>query len=82
MSKKKKKDRSLQGKVLSIFKKNPNKSFNHKQIAAKLDVKDTKIRNAIIKSLGKLCSQNILKQSAPGKFNLLIDKKNYKEGII
>jgi ribonuclease R len=82
MSKKKKKDRGFQGKILSIFKNNPNQSFNHKQIASRLDVKDTKIRNAIIKSLGKLCSQKILKQSAPGKFNLLIDKKNYKEGII
>ena len=82
MSKKKKTDRNLQGKVLSIFKNNTNQSFNHKQIAARLDVKDTKIRNAIIKSLGILCSQKILKQSVPGKFNLLIDKKNYKEGII
>ena len=60
MSKKKKKDRNLQGKVLSIFKNNPNQSFNHKQIAARLDVKDTNIKNAIIKSLGKFCSQKIL----------------------
>ena len=32
--------------------------------------------------MGKLCSQKILNQIAPGKFNLLIDKKNYKQGII
>ena len=82
MSKNKKKDRNLQGKVLSIFKNNPDQSFNHKQIAARLDVKDTRTRNTILKSLGKLCSKKILKQSASGKFNLLIDKKNYKEGII
>ena len=80
MSKKRKTDRNLQGKILSIFKNNPSQSFNHKQIAARLDLKDTKIRNAVIKSLGKLSFQKILIQSSPGKFNLLIDKKNYKEG--
>ena len=82
MSKKNKTDRNLQKKVLSIFKNNPNQSFNYKQVASKLDVKDIKIRNEIVKSLGKLCSQKILNQITPGKFNLLIDKNNYIEGII
>ena len=56
MSKKKKKTETFKGKVLSIFKNNPDQSFNHKQIAARLDVKDTRTRNTILKSLGKLCS--------------------------
>ena len=73
MSKKNKTDRNLQKKVLSIFKNNPNQSFNYKQVASKLDVKDIKIRNEIVKSLGKLCSQKILNQITPGKFNLLIN---------
>ena len=66
---KKKKNRNLQGKVLSIFKNNPNQSFNHKQIAARIDIKDTEVETHL-KSL-ETCSQKIFKQSAPGKFNLL-----------
>ena len=41
MSKKKKTDRNIRGKVLNIFKENPAKLFNYKQIASKLKIKDT-----------------------------------------
>ena len=82
MSKKKKIDKNIQGKVISIFKTNFNHSFNYKQVASKLGVQDTRGRNAILKILAKLCSQNILKQSDPGKYKLLMETKNYKEGTI
>ena len=82
MSKKKKSDKAIQGKVLAVFKENPGKSYNYKQIAARLNINDTRGRNSIVKALGKLNAQNILKQSSPGKFNLLADKKNYIQGLI
>ena len=82
MSKKKKTDKNIRGKVLSIFKKNPSKIFNYKQIAAKLNIKDTQKRNSVIKVLGQLSAQKIINQAETGKFSLLADKENYLEGVI
>ena len=53
MSKKKKTDRNIRGKVLKIFKENPGKLFNYKQIVSKLNIKDTQKRNSIIKAMGQ-----------------------------
>ena len=82
MSKKKKKDRNIKGKVLSVFKENPNKRFNYKQIASKLNIRDTQKRNSIIKVLGQLSAKKIINHSETGKYTLLADKKNYLEGYI
>ena len=82
MSKKKKINRKIQLKVLSIFKANPNKAFNYKQIATRLEFSDTNSRNLIIKSLSKLCSKKILKQNSPGKYTLFNDKKIQIEGVL
>ena len=82
MSKKKKINRKIQLKVLSIFKANPNKTFNYKQIATRLEFSDTNSRNLIIKSLSKLCSKKILKQNSPGKYTLFNDKKIPIEGVL
>ena len=82
MSKKKKKDRNIRGKVLIIFKENPGKLFNYKQIAAKLNIRDTQKRNSVIKALGQLNAQKIIDQKNPGKYVLVADKRDYIEGII
>ena len=82
MSKKKKKDRNIRGKVLTVFKENPSKTFNFKQIAAKLNITDTQSRNAVIKALGQLTSQNTIDQPDPGKYIIKTEKKDYVEGII
>ena len=82
MSKKKKTDRNISGKVLRVFKENPSKSFNYKQIAGKLKITDTQKRNAVIKALGQLKAQKIINQTEPGKYVLHIDKSNYVEGVI
>jgi ribonuclease R len=82
MSKKKKKDRNIRGRVLSVLKENPSKLFNYKQIAAKLNIKDTQKRNSVIKALGQLNAQKIIDQKEPGKYILLTEKKDYVEGII
>ena len=82
MSKKKKTDRNISGKVLRVFKENPSKSFNYKQIAGKLKITDTQKRNAVIKALGQLKAQKIINQTEPGKYALHTDKSNYVEGVI
>tara|TARA_B100001063_G_scaffold83135_2_gene77538 strand:- start:28753 stop:30924 length:2172 start_codon:yes stop_codon:yes gene_type:complete len=82
MSKKKKKDRNILGRVLTVFKEHPSKSFNYKQISAKLNTGDTKKRNAIIKALGQLNAQKIIKQTDTGKYVLLANKKDYIEGTL
>jgi ribonuclease R len=82
MSKKKKTDSNISGKVLRVFKENPSKSFNYKQIAGKLKITDTQKRNAVIKALGQLKAQKIINQTEPGKYALHTDKSNYVEGIV
>ena len=82
MSKKKKTDRNIRGKVLTVFKENPSKSFNYKQVAAKLNISDTQKKNSLIKALGQLNAQKIINQTEPGKFVFGADKKDYIDGII
>ena len=82
MSKKKKTDRNIRAKVLTVFKENPSKSFNYKQVAAKLNINDTQRRNAVIKALGQLNAQKIINQTDKGKFVFRADKKEYIDGII
>lgn len=82
MSKKKKKERDIKGKVLKLFKQNSSKTYNYKQIAAQLEIKDTQSRNAIIKALGQMTAQQILEHKAPGKYSMVSDPRDYKEGMI
>ena len=82
MSKKKKTDRNIRAKVLTVFKENPSKSFNYKQVAAKLNINDTQRRNSVIKVMGQLNAQKIINQTDKGKFVFRADKKDYIDGII
>ena len=82
MSKKKKKDRNIRGKVISVFKENPSKLFNYKQIAAKLNIRDTQNRNSVIKTLGQLSAQKIINQKEPGKYVFQAEKRDYIEGTL
>ena len=82
MSKKKKTDKNIRAKVLTVFKENPSNSFNYKQVAAKLNINDTQRRNSVIKALGQLNAQKIINQTDKGKFVFRADKKDYIDGII
>ena len=79
MSKKKKKFR---GRVFKIFKENSSKSFNYKQIAARLDISDTQKRTSIIKVLKQLNAQKAIKEIEAGKYILLVNEKKYFEGTL
>ena len=82
MSKKKKSDRNIRGKVLNIFKENPGKLFNYKQIASKVNIKDNQKRNSVIKAIGELNAFKIIDQKSPGKYVFILDNKDFVEGII
>ena len=60
MGKKKKQQIDLERKITKVFLKNPNSEFNYKQISAALNVKDTKGRNEIIKSITKMFNKKKL----------------------
>jgi ribonuclease R/exosome complex exonuclease DIS3/RRP44 len=67
---------SLLIKILQILGSHPNKSFNYKQIASKLEFDSEKIRKQIQKDLKKLVKQQKIKEVSRGKFQF-IPKKIY-----
>jgi len=77
-----KKEKDFSGKIVKILSQHANKGFNYKQIAAILDVDDTKSRNEIIKDLKILASQKMIIESEPGKYLIKAISKDYYEGKI
>jgi ribonuclease R len=77
----KKKEKDFSGKIYKVLSKNPNKSYNYKQIAAALEVDDTKSRNEIIKELQYLASKEKIEETEKGKYRV-IAKADYVEGKI
>ena len=74
MKRKKKKKHAVKNysqSILTIFKSERKKTFNHKQIAAKLKVNDASSRNQIIKNLHKLAAQNEIEEVERGKFQFI-----------
>ncbi len=69
-------------KIFKILSKNPNKPFNYKQIAAILELDDTKSRNEIIKDLKILAAQKLIIESEPGTFLVKATSQKYYEGKI
>ncbi|MEL1246045.1 ribonuclease R [Flavobacterium sp. DGU11] len=76
-----KKEKDFSGKIYKILAKDPNKSFNYKQIAAVLELTDTKSRNEIIKELKILASQEQIEETVRGSYKV-IAKTDYVEGTI
>ncbi|WP_136669168.1 ribonuclease R [Flavobacterium sp. H122] len=74
--------KDFSGKILKILSKEANKPFNYKQIAAKLEVDDTKSRNEIIKDLKILASKKQIIEIEPGKYIVKAQSQDYYEGII
>ncbi|UOK43141.1 MULTISPECIES: ribonuclease R [Flavobacterium] len=76
-----KKQKDFSAKIFKILAQDPNKTFNYKQIAAALDVDDTKSRNEIIKELGHLASKEKIQEVERGKYKI-ISKTEYYEGTV
>jgi ribonuclease R/exosome complex exonuclease DIS3/RRP44 len=85
MSKKPKKlgnkPKDFTAQIFKILSKEPFKSFNYKQIAAVLELSDTKSRNEIIRDLKILKAQDKLHETEIGKYQI-ISKSEYYEGVI
>lgn len=86
MARKKKKRRSPKTKnfsnsILTILKSDKSKSFNYKQIAAKLGVIDASGRNQIIKNLQRLKAKQEIEEVGRGKFKIVVSS-DYHTGII
>ena len=82
MTKKKKKKSkkgisNLTNTIFNILKKERNKSFNYKQIAAILGVNDASSRNQIIKTLAKLAAKQEIEQVDRGKFKAIVSAEYY-----
>ena len=87
MSKKKKKRKPSHNKIsnltetiLNILRKERNKTFNYKQIAAKLGVNDASSRNQIIKKLAQLKAKQEIEEVERGKFKAIVNTE-YHTGI-
>ena len=73
MSKKKKRASSQRKNeitkgIFTVLEKEPSKSFNYKQIAAKLHIEDTQGRNDLIKRLGQLKVKERIIEVERGKY--------------
>lgn len=73
--------KNLNQRILQVFYNNPNKNFNYKQIAAKLDIQDSDGRNQIIRSLKEMEAGDRLDEVTRGKY-VLVKQTHYHEGIV
>jgi ribonuclease R/exosome complex exonuclease DIS3/RRP44 len=76
-----KKPKDFTAQIFKILSREPSKSFNYKQIAAILELSDTKSRNEIIRDLKILKTQDKIHETEIGKYQI-ISKSEYYEGII
>ena len=68
--KKSKKSRTLLEEVVKVFKDNPDYTYNYKQIASLLNIREPSSRKVIISMLDSLCNDGYLDQFSKGKFRL------------
>ena len=76
-----KKTKDFTAQIFKILSREPSKSFNYKQIAAVLELSDTKSRNEIIRDLKILKAQDKIHETEFGKYQI-ISKAEYYEGVI
>ena len=67
--------------IFSILDTHKNQSFNYKQIAARLNIKDTSGRNLLIKRLRELAAKKKIAETERGKYKGLT-RKRYYTGVV
>lgn len=82
MGKAKNKYRYIEKKMLAFFRAHPDKTFNYKQVAAALELRDTRGRNELIKYLNLNAAKEILQQQGRGKFSFSPAKAQLFSGIL
>lgn len=75
------KEKNFADKILKMLSKDPEKSFNYKQIAAQLDLNDTQSRDQVIKDLKLLKAKGNLEEAEVGKYKIVMSM-DYLEGKI
>lgn len=78
---KKSKNKDFTHQIYKILSKDTKKTFNYKQIAAELELSDTKSRNEIIRDLKILKVADKIHEIEPGKYQM-ISKAEYYEGYV
>lgn len=68
--------------IFTVLEKEPNKSFNYKQIAAKINITDVQDRNTLIKRLTQLKEKKRIQEVDRGQFKVLENTKTYYEGTV
>ncbi|SIQ03324.1 ribonuclease R [Maribacter ulvicola] len=68
--------------IFTVLEKEPNKSFNYKQIAAKLNITDAQDRNTLIKRLTELKEKKRIQEVDRGQYKVLENTKSYHEGTV
>ena len=81
MSKKKNPSNSLHQSILEVFRKDPTQTFNYKQVARRLNVKQTSKKKLLNKILYDLVDQEKLVEEHHGKFKLEPSSANLKQLI-
>ncbi|WP_422082766.1 ribonuclease R [Ulvibacterium sp.] len=87
MSRRKKKARNhrrneITKGIFTVLEREPKKSFNYKQIAAKIGVTDTQDRNALIKRLGQLKEKKRILEIDRGSYKAIENSKSHLTGIV
>lgn len=72
---------NLSKTIIDILRKNPDKTYNYKQIASKLEVNDANSRNQIIKKLAQLAAKKQIEETERGKFKI-DSSRDYYTGIL
>ena len=72
----------LRSSVKNLFKNNPHKTYNYKQVSAALGITKKKTRLQIEVFLFELSEENFLKEVSTGRFKLLMAPGIYVEGIV
>jgi len=72
---------NLTNTILSILKKDRNKTFNYKQIASILGLNDASSRNQIIKSFQQLKANGDIEEVDRGKFKAIVTTE-YHTGVL
>ena len=69
--------------IFTVLEKDPNKTFNYKQIAAQLGLDNTQDRNQLIRKLGQLKESKRITEEERGRYKALTAAtKKYHTGIV
>ena len=60
--------------LLSFFKKNPNRSFNYKQLCSAINIKDFGVKIQVVEVLQNMKDAGVLKEIQTGAYKIIAKK--------